>query len=52
MVEITSEEQKKVKRMKRTEESLRDLWDKIKCTNIQTIGVPDEDEKKGYEEIF
>ena len=34
VVEITSEEQNKVKRMKRTEESLRDLWDNIKCTNI------------------
>ena len=34
MVEITSEEQNKVKRMKRTEDSLRDLWDNIKCTNI------------------
>ena len=33
MVEITSEEQNKVKRMKRTEDSLRDLWDNIKCTN-------------------
>ena len=34
MVKITSEEQNKVKRMKRTEDSLRDLWDNIKCTNI------------------
>ena len=34
MVETTSEEQNKVKRMKRTEGSLRDLWDNIKCTNI------------------
>ena len=34
MVEITSEQQNKVKRMKRTEDSLRDLWDNIKCTNI------------------
>ena len=34
MVEITSEEQNKVKRMKRTEDSLRDLWDNIKCTNV------------------
>ena len=33
MVEITSEEQNKVKRMKRNEDSLRDLWDNIKCTN-------------------
>ena len=29
MVETTSEEQNKVKRMKRTEDSLRDLWDNI-----------------------
>ena len=35
IVEITSEEQNKVKRMKRTEVSLRDLWDNIKHTNIQ-----------------
>ena len=34
MVRITSEEQNKVKRMKRTEDSLRDHWDNIKCTNI------------------
>ena len=46
MVEITSEEQNKAKRMKRTEDSLRDLWDNIKHTNIQIIGVPEE-EKKG-----
>ena len=43
MVKITSEEQNKVKRMKRTEDSLRDLWDHIKCTNIQIIEVPEED---------
>ena len=45
MVEITSEEQNKVKRMQRTEDSLRDLWDNFKCTNIQIIGVPEEEEK-------
>ena len=53
MVKITSEEQNKVKRMKRTEDSLRDLWDHIKCTNIRIIGVPEvEEKKKGYEKIF
>ena len=53
MVEITSEEQNKVKRMKTTEDSLRDLWDNIKSTNIQIIAVPEEEEKKkGYEKIF
>ena len=53
MVEVNSEEQNKVKRMKRTEDSLRDLWDNIKCTYIWTIGVPEEEEKKKeYEKIF
>ena len=53
MVEITSEEQNKTKRMKRAENSLRDLWDNVKSTNIQIIGVPEEEEKnKGYEKIF
>ena len=53
MVEITSEEQTKVKGMKRIEESLRDLWDNIKRTNIRIIGVPEEEEKKkGYEKVF
>ena len=52
MVEIASEEQNKVKRMKRTEDSLRDLRDNIKCTNIQIIGVPEEEKKKGYAKIF
>ena len=33
MVKITPEEQNKVKRMKRAEDNLRDLWDNIKCTN-------------------
>ena len=46
MVEITSEEQNKVKRMKRIEDSLRDVQDHIKCTNIQIIGVPEEEAEK------
>ena len=34
MVEMTAEEQNKVKRIKRTEDSLRDVWNNIKCTKI------------------
>ena len=53
MVEMTSEEQNKVKRMKITEDSLRDLWDYIKCTNIRIIGVPEaEEKKKEYKKIL
>ena len=48
-MEITSEEQNKVKRMKRTEDHLRVLWDNSKHTNIRIIWVPEEEEKKkGY----
>ena len=51
-MEITSEEQNKVKRMKRTEDSLRDLWDNIKRTDIRIIGIQEEEEKKKeYEKI-
>ena len=51
-VEITTAEQNKEKRMKRIEDSLRDLGDNIKRTNIWIIGVPEEEEKKkGTEKI-
>ena len=53
IVEITTAEQNKEKRMKRIEDSLRDLWDNIKRTNIQIIGVSEEEEKaKRTEKIF
>ena len=52
MVEINSEEQNKVKRRKGAEDSLRDLWDHIKHTNIWIIGVPKKEvKKKGYEKM-
>ena len=46
MVEITSEGQNKVKRIKTTEDNCTDLRDNIKCANIQIIEVPEEEEKK------
>ena len=53
MVEITAKEQNKGKRMKKVEDSLRDLWDNIKHTYIQIIWVPGEEvKKKGSEKIF
>ena len=52
IVEITSEEQNKVKRMKRTKDSPRDLWDNIERTNIQIIGILEEERKKKYEKNF
>ena len=52
-MQITTTEQNKEKRMKIIEDSLRELWDNIKCTKIRIIGVPEEEEKKkGAEKIF
>ena len=45
IVEITATEQNIEKRMKRNEDSQRDLWDNIKCTNIHTLA-------KIFENIF
>ena len=53
MVEFTAVEQNKEKRMKRNEDSQRDLWDNIKCNNVHMIGVPEgEEREKGPEKIF
>ena len=53
MVEFTAAEQNKEKRMKRNEDSLRDLWYNIKCNNIRIIGFPEGQEReKGSEKIF
>ena len=52
-MEITDAEQKREKRLKRNEESLRELWDNVKCTNILIIGVPEgEEREKKTEKIF
>ena len=50
MVEIIATEQNIEKRMKRNEDSLRDLWDNIKHTNILIIRIPEgEEREKGLE---
>ena len=45
MVEIIAAEQNIGKRME-NEDSLRDLWDTIKCTNTHVIGVPEGEVKE------
>ena len=52
LVEIADAEQKR-ERLKTNEESLRELWDNVKRTNIRIIGVPEgEEREKETEEIF
>ena len=52
-MDITTADQNKEKRMKRIEDSLRELWDNIKHINFRIIGVPEEKEKKkGTEKIL
>ena len=48
MVEIAATEQNIEKRKQRNKDSLRVLWDSIKCNNIRFRGVP-EGEEKGKE---
>ena len=44
---------KKKRRIKRSENNLRDLWDNVKCPSIRITGVPEEiDKKKGHEKIL
>ena len=50
--EITQAEQIKEKRIRQNENSLRELWDNIKHTNIHIIGVPEgEERQRGRESI-
>ena len=53
LVEIMDAEQKREKRLKRNEESLRELWGNVKHNNIRIIRVPEgEEREKGTEKIF
>ena len=45
-MEITATEQNIEKRMKRNEDSQRDLWDNNKHTSICIVGVPEDEERK------
>ena len=50
---ITAIEQNIEKRMKRNEDSLRDLWNNSKHTNISITGVPEgEERERGFEKVF
>ena len=45
-MEVTATEQNIETRMKKNEDSVRDLWDNIKCTNIHILGVPEGEERE------
>ena len=52
-MEIIDVEQERKKRLKTNEESLRELWDNVKRTNIHIIEVPEgEEREKETEKIF
>ena len=46
-MKIRDVEQKREKRLKTNEESLRELWGNVKHTNICIIGVPEGEEREG-----
>ena len=46
VVEITAMKQNKEERMEINEDTFRDLWDNVKCTNIRIIGVPEEERER------
>ena len=52
IVEITAAEQSKEKRMKRNEDILRNLWDNVKCTNIQILGVIGKEREREHQRKY
>ena len=47
MVESTAAEQNTEKRMKRSEDSLQEFWDNIKCIHVPIIGVAEGEREQG-----
>ena len=45
-------QKEKRNRMKWNKDKLRDLWDSGKYPNIQIIGVPEEEDKKGMKKYL
>ena len=52
IMENNEDEQKRERRTMEHEKRLRELSDSIKCKNIHIIGVPEEERKKGAENLF
>ena len=51
-MEIMDAEQKREKRLKTNEESLRELWDNVKCTSSHIVGASEGEEREGDRKIF
>lgn len=49
---IKCEEQKEKKRIKKSEQKLRELMDTIQQMNTHVIGIPEEQRQKGSESLF
>ena len=52
MVEINVMNRIKKRRIKRNEDSLRDLWDNLTCINIQIILLPEEEKEMAWKNIW
>ena len=52
MLEITTEEQNTQKRMKRNEDSLKDLWDNMICITLRITEVPEEEKREDLKKYW
>lgn len=51
-MEIIEFEEQKEKRLKKSEQRLRDLWDTTQQTNTYTVGVQEEEREKGTKSLW